>query len=249
MSHSNEPDLPPDDPAESISYSTERREFKDRRQYVSSRPTDREGERRRSKRKARGRQSQHQPHHRRYSALWILLLSVLLAAETAALIVLFSLIGREERERVENTASLQEGALELETLRPEVKKLEEEVARLARARLPGLRPVRMDQVIPIGEAHVSNIVFTTSGNDRNIAYEYKIVVHNAGSSPLRFRLDILFFNRMGIQIGQSRVGSSVIAEPAPLMLDPGETRSYSDVADMDPTEKTPTYFMLMVRAS
>jgi hypothetical protein len=208
------------------------------------------GERRRSRHR-KGTHSQDRKAQRRsrvHRAVWVLLLLTLMAAETSALIVVYSLHSREERDHIRYATALEEGARELEVLRPEVQRLEEEVARLARARLPGLRPVRMDQVIPIGEGHVTNIVFTTSRSDGQVACEYKIVMRNLGSSPVRFRLDILFFNRTGIQIGKARVTANADGTPAPILLDAGETRSFSAVADLDATETTPAYFLLVSRA-
>ena len=179
----------------------------------------------------------------------IMLLSFLLAALTPALIVVYSLGTREAKERDAAAEALQLGARELEALRPEQKLLEKEVGRLTRARLPGLRPMETDEVVSIEEAHVANVLFTTSGNDKKLNWEYKVMVNNSGSAPDRFRLDIMFFNRTGIQVGRSRVAGGPTGDSPVLTLEPGESRSYSDTAEIGPTGKAPSYFMFMSRCS
>lgn len=185
---------------------------------------------------------------RRPRALWIFLLSILLVSETVALVVLLSLLSMQEREWGERRLAIEADAREERTLRSELETLEKDLGRWVRARLPRLRPVRMDSVIAVDEAPVSNIVFTTSGKDRSVSCEYKVLMSNPGPSPIQVRLDFLFFNRAGIQIGRSPIGGSRNGTFASIILEPGETRSYSATADLDPEERIPVYFMLAERA-
>lgn len=187
-------------------------------------------------------------HQRSPRTLWIFLLSILLVSETVVLIVLFSWLSMQEKEWGERQLAIEAGAREQKVLRSELKTLEKDMDQRVRARLPRLRPVRMDSIIAIDEAPVSNIVFTTSGKDRSVSCEYKVLMSNPGPSPIQVRLDFLFFNRAGIQIGRSPIGVSRNGASASITLEPGETRSYSATADLDPEERIPAYFMLAERA-
>lgn len=203
-------------------------------------------DRRRRRRRTSTRQRIRTPG--RHRTVWIFVLSAMLVAETIVLIVLFSLLGMREKDRWDSTLAIEDDAGELSALRPEFKNLEKELERMVKGRLPRLRPMQMDSVIAINETPVSNIVFTISGNNRNVSCEYKVLLSNPGPSSIQFQLDVLFFTRTGIEIGRSRIGSGRNSGSTVVSLESGEKRSYSSTAVMEQEEGIPAFFMFAKRA-
>lgn len=152
------------------------------------------------------------------------------------------------REATELMVLERKQARRLVELEPKIAELEQEVAQLVQSRLPNLRPLEFDKVFHIGEAYVKNIVFTMTGKDGARSYEYKIVMDNQDYLPVQPHVQILLFDRDGIQIGLSVFGVDEEGVPTAEILERGEVRSH--VAEVGVTEEiVPEYFMLRIKSS
>jgi hypothetical protein len=175
----------------------------------------------------------------------IFILSIALIVETVALLFLFIRLTISEKENLDLTVVERKQALELEALKPEVEKLRAEIAALTTSRLPNLNKLEFDKVIPLDMDYVKNIVFTVAGKNSDKHYEYKIVMHNSGLSLIHPEVDILFFDRVGIQVGLSKIGFHQDGTPNLDMLERGEVRSFSlsvELAD----DANPEYFRIKI---
>lgn len=175
----------------------------------------------------------------------IVILALGLALETGLLVTAFVRMGFAEQEVADLALSERKQAAELEVLRPQVEKLQHDIETMVRSRLPGLRPLEFDQVIPLDDDYVKNIVFTVAGKGQDKQYEYKLVTHNGSLNLVHPRVDILIFDRNGIQIGQARIGVQKDGTPTLDMLDRGEIRSFSSKIELT-DESRPEYFRLRV---
>ena len=134
---------------------------------------------------------------------------------------------------------------ELQQLRPQVEKLRKEVTALTESRLPGLRRLELDKVLVLNQAYVKNVVFTVSGKGDDLKYEYKMTARNASLNLVHPQVDILFFDRLGIQVGISRIGVNKEGAPTLDILERGESRSYSQNIALN-GENRPEYFRLRI---
>lgn len=170
-------------------------------------------------------------------------LGALLVLETVVLAVVYVRMSIAEKEHAELASTVRESAALLERLRPELPRLETQIAALARARVPGLRPLEFDRVIPINAGFVRNILFTTSGTRGQKIYEYQAVVHNPTAAPVHLHLRLSLFNAAGVEIGRAGEQGSR-NPPLEIVLQPGEVVSLTGKIRMDEEEGNAVYFML-----
>lgn len=175
----------------------------------------------------------------------IFFLSVVSIVETTVLLILFIQLALSEQENLELTILEKKQAQELEALKPEVERLRADIASLTASRLPNLARLEFDKVIPLELDYVKNIVFTVAGKDSDKHYEYKIVMHNSGLSLIHPEVDILFFDRVGVQVGLSKIGFHQDGTPNLDMLERGEVRSFSSSVDLTDDAK-PEYFRVKI---
>lgn len=136
-------------------------------------------------------------------------------------------------------------ALELQALKPEVEKLRADIAALTTSRLPNLTKLEFDKVIPLDLGYVKNIVFTVAGKNSDKHYEYKIVMHNTDLTLIHPEVDVLFFDRVGVQVGVSKIGFHQDGTPNLDMLERGEVRSFSSMVDLT-GDADPEYFRVKI---
>jgi hypothetical protein len=173
-----------------------------------------------------------------------LLLGIALAVSLLLLLAVSVMAGFEiDRLSAENGAlarELFEARQKLERLEPELKKAREELAHLTRGRLPHLKELIPDTVIPVNTGYVKNIVFTVLRQNGQTRYEYRAVLENMSDSLLRPEVRVFVFDQRGVQ-----VGSGDISDRAEMI--PGESRSYSAIVERFMDEE-PRYFYVWVRA-
>jgi hypothetical protein len=173
--------------------------------------------------------------------LWIALLveSLLLMA----LAIRLSIALREV-----NTLTIVEHkqARQLAEIEPELNKMRQEIADLTLSRLPALKKLDYDTVIPIEQYYVKNIVFTLSGRGEQKNYEYKLVMNNRELTAVHPTVKILFFDRVGIQVGLSQIGVDKEGVPTLDVLERGEIKSYSSSITLAEDAK-PEYFFVQVK--
>jgi hypothetical protein len=168
-----------------------------------------------------------------------------LVVETTALLVLFIQLTLSEQENLDLTVLEKKQALELQALKPEVEKLRADIAALTTSRLPNLTKLEFDKVIPLDLGYVKNIVFTVAGKNSDKHYEYKIVMHNTDLTLIHPEVDVLFFDRVGVQVGVSKIGFHQDGTPNLDMLERGEVRSFSSMVDLT-GDADPEYFRVKI---
>lgn len=170
-------------------------------------------------------------------------LSVALIVACILLLILGVKLSLYAREINALTAIEQKQARELAALKPELEKVKAEIADLVESRLPYLNKLEFDKVIPINEEYVKNIVFTLVGNGDTKSYEYKLVMRNQELTAIHPQVKIIFFNRVGIQIGESDIGVHEDGVPTLEVLERGEVRSYASAIELA-EELKPEYFWI-----
>lgn len=140
--------------------------------------------------------------------------------------------------------SLQERLAKEDTLN---KKLLADMDAMVESRLPGLRKMELDQVIPISQQYVKNLIFVVSKDGTKTTYDYTLVVFNANSTPVIARTILRLFNDRGIEIGNTNITDVGEANDGlKRSLSPGEIRSYSGSASVS-GQAEPAYFLLDIK--
>ena len=183
-------------------------------------------------------------HRRRRSSRSLLPVIALTAVGAVAvislLLYLFGTIARYGSENNLQRAELSQKDAELRDLRAELKRVTAEFDALVAQRLPNLKPLEHDKVIPLNHGYVRNILFTETHSGDKTGYEYRVVVENNQSRPVMPGIRIMFFDRTGVQIG----GASV--EGVPLMRT-GDSESFSGEVEIL-IDAVPEYFYVESRS-
>lgn len=130
------------------------------------------------------------------------------------------LIQNQEREALE--LDLYRVERQIGALEPKVKELREMTDSLASRGLPNLTLVRADKPVPINQGFASNIRFEYADTPSSRRLNYQLVVHNTEKTAVYLKLDILFYDDRGTQIGVSHIGQGGTGSAAPRMLQGGE---------------------------
>jgi len=153
-------------------------------------------------------------------------------------------IAAKSREYERTLLELRKQQNALQAVTTELATVRNELDTLVQERIPGLRPLKYDEVISVDDGFIRNITFTLARNGKKRNYEYRLVMHNDTLSVIRPDVQILLFNELGIQIGVTQVeymdASGGAARSA---LDPGEVRSYTSSIDLLRDEE-PHYFLI-----
>ena len=174
----------------------------------------------------------------------VLILSAGLAVSFVLNLVLGAKLGTYARDAALSVAVEKKLQRELSALQPKLEKMAAEIESLTLQRLPGLVELTYDKVLPVGQQYIKNIVFTQTGSDEEKRYEYKVVMDNRNLLPVRPEVKILFFDRVGVQVGQAELGMGnglPITEP----LERGEVRSYSSSIVLS-DDLAPQYFQVQI---
>ncbi len=148
------------------------------------------------------------------------------------------------RQNQELRSSLAQAEEELQRMTPEVQNLRNDLDTLIRGRLPRLRKLEYDRVLPLDDRYLKNITFTEIINRDRRGHEYKLVTQNNTSAPLWPEVQLLIFNELGIQIGGAEIGTGQPNALKVNSLGVGEVRSYTGTVDLLDHTATPAYFMV-----
>ena len=172
-------------------------------------------------------------------------------AATAILFMLIYLftwfyISRKSAESEQALIELRLQQKTLDSISSELDEVKAERDALVQGRIPGLLPLKYDEMITPDQQYIRNIIFTMVRNGQQDTYEYRLVVHNDTLSVIYPMVEILLFNDIGIQIGLARVQhKDASTATGRASLDPGEVRSYTATIDLIRDEE-PHYFLLVV---
>ncbi len=148
------------------------------------------------------------------------------------------------RQNQELRSSLAQAEEALQRMTPEVQNLRNDLDTLIRGRLPRLRKLEYDRVLPLDDGYLKNMTFTEIINRDRRGHEYKLVTQNNTSTPLWPEVQLLIFNELGIQIGGAEIGTGQPNALKVNSLGVGEVRSYTGTVDLLDHTATPAYFMV-----
>ena len=189
--------------------------------------------------------SRHNSRSRRRTLI-IIALSIASFSMFIALLVLSVKLNDSRRELADVSFLERKQARELERLRPRVAELEQEVSALVESRLPHLTQLEFDKVFPVDQEYVKNIVFSLAGKGGIRNYEYKLVMENRAFHSIQPHVQVLIFDRNGIQIGLSELGVNEDGKFTQPMLEHEEIRSHVDEIVLS-EDATPEYFMVRIK--
>lgn len=125
-------------------------------------------------------------------------------------------------------------------------KLLEDMNSMVESRLPGLRKLQFDSVIPLSESYVKNVIFAISKDGDETSYEYRFVFFNPNITPVFPRLKLHLFDNRGLEVGSVDVTTTGKASDGRVRsLGPGEIRSYNGAVELI-KNTAPSYFLLEI---
>ena len=133
---------------------------------------------------------------------------------------------------------------DLEAQRWEFNKLKAEQAKTC---LPNLVPLKYDRVLEINNEYVRSGIFMLMGKKEKKSIEFKLVMQNNAQDNIVPKVNVLFFNATGNQVGMSQMGYQK-DEPAPSseIMEKGEVRSYNGSFDVNVNIGQPEFVMIKV---
>ncbi len=182
---------------------------------------------------------------RRSKWLFLLVLALVLIDFFTALL-LGTQVYTLDRQNQTLRSSLAQAEEELLRVAPELQKLRVDLDELIRGKLPRLRKLEYDRVLPLDDQYLKNITFTEIMNRDSRGYEYKLVVQNNTNAPLWPEVQLLIFNEIGIQVGSAEIGTGQPNALKAGSLGVGEVRSYTALMKLADGDATPTYFMIRI---
>lgn len=183
----------------------------------------------------------------RRSKLLLLLVLVLVLLDFFTALLLGSQVYTLNRQNQALRSRLAQTEEELHQVVPELQKLRTDLDGLIRGKLPRLRKLEYDQVLPLDDRYLKNITFTEIINRDSRGHEYKLVVQNNTRAPLWPEVQVLVFNELGIQVGNAEIGTEQPNALKASSLGVGEVRSYTEAIDFTDKTTAPTYFMVRIR--
>lgn len=190
-------------------------------------------------------------HRTRHSSsrYWIWPLIIAVVIETILVVGLLVWVNRAEQEKrelalreQELTDKIKEGQVELEKVRREFNNYKSDKLR---ASIPNLTPLKLDQVIDINKEYVKSAIFMMVGKRDKKSFEYNLVLENKSTGDIVPRVDMLFFNKTGYQVGMSRIGYNKEGLPNREILERGEIRTVSATMEIS-NEDEPEFFMVRI---
>ena len=188
-------------------------------------------------RSGQGNRSGHRKHLISRSSQRLILAISLVASLIALVTVITMALVKLSDMRMQNMdlqARLDNAKEEIARLKLGLEKTRADLASLVQDRLPYLKPLKLDEVTPIHEGYIRNIVFSLIRHGKHQVYEYKILLENNTGDPVQPDFRIMIFDRYGIQIGLHEV------RDLPQLL-PGESTS-QNAAIRRYIDREPSYF-------
>lgn len=150
----------------------------------------------------------------------------------------------EENDELRHQNELRDA--ELTQVRPELERLRADVTELIAKRLPGLRQLVLDQVVPIDDYYLRNVMFTLVKRGKRAGYEYHLTLSNDTLQMVLPRVNIYLFDRHGVHIGSARIGGTGEHVEEVPDLGPGETVTKVGLVTIGEGEEEPVFFRVRV---
>lgn len=123
--------------------------------------------------------------------------------------------------------ALKQAGREIQALQPQIDRLQNDVGALASHVMPNLIPMRLGQPIPLDTRLLANISFELADSGKGKQLNYRLEARNPDNLVAYLKVDLLFFNGKGAQIGLSGIGTGNAKSASPIVLVQGGTRVVS----------------------
>lgn len=153
---------------------------------------------------------------------------------------------RVSLENLQLTNDLAQANHRIEMFTAEMQSLRVDNDTLVQGRIPGLIPLKFDEPFKLDNT-LKNIIFTRTSHNGLLSYEYLAVLQNNSTEVLRPASLLLFFDRIGVEIGRSQIAiSQTFGDRVEMLaLQPGESHSFSGTIHLTDKTVEPTFFKLV----
>jgi len=153
---------------------------------------------------------------------------------------------RVSNENLKLVSDLEQANYRIESLSSDIQNLRKDNDTLVQGRIPGLIPLKFDDPFNIENKMLKSVVFTRTNHNGKTVYEYLAVVHNTTQDVIRPASLLIFFNKLGVEVGKSRVAISLDFDNQvqSVALQPGESHSFSGSIEKISNDE-PVYFKLI----
>ncbi len=143
-------------------------------------------------------------------------------------------------------SDLNQANLQIEALVTDTQSLRLENDNLVQGRIPGLIPIKFDDPHKIENQMLKSVVFTKTKHNGQTRYEYLAVVANNTEDVIRPASLLIFFNKLGVEVGKGRIAIALDFDNQVKMiaLQPGESHSFTGAIDLI-SDDEPKYFKLI----
>jgi cell division protein FtsB len=186
------------------------------------------------------------PNHRHTRSYTVVLLYIALVALLLVVLGLSIRLGMYARDYARLNTLEQTRAAQLVEQQEEAAALRAELDAMVQERLPRLTPITLDQVIPVNDHYVRNVMFMVTRKGREERYEYTMVMDNNGLQHVYPDVKIMLFDRSGIQVGVAEVGYDRSGRPNENVLERGEIRTHSSLIQLF-DESPPEYYLIRAK--
>ncbi len=180
----------------------------------------------------------------RRSRLLLIVILVMVLGDILAALLLGMRIYALERQNQELRTKLARTETDLQQITPTVQTLRDNLDTLVRGKLPRLRELVYDQVLPLDGPYLKNVTFTEILRRDAHIHEFKLVVQNNTPAPLWPEVQLYLFDAFGVQIGSAEIGTPNPAALKTESLGAGETRSYTAPVQLWDATAKPVYFLV-----
>ena len=180
----------------------------------------------------------------RRSKLLLIVILVMVLGDILAALLLGMRMYALDRQNRELRVKLTQTESELQQLTPTLQTLRDNLDILVRGKLPRLRELVYDQVLPLGGPYLKNVTFTEIVRRDAHIHEFKLVVQNNTPAPLWPEVQLYLFDAFGVQIGSAEIGTPNPAALKTESLGAGETRSYTAPVQLWDATAKPVYFLV-----
>lgn len=158
----------------------------------------------------------------------------------------FSSLKRVSNENRVLEKELEQANFRIESILSDAQKLRLENDNLVQGRIPGLTLLKFDDPYKMENQMLKSIVLTKTIHNGLTRYEYLAVVHNETEDVIRPASLLIFFNKLGVEVGKSRIAVALDFDNKVKMiaLQPGESHSFTGSIEMI-SDDEPKYFKLI----
>lgn len=123
-----------------------------------------------------------------------------------------------------------------------------ELGALLKQRIPGVTALEFEKLNDIDKGYVKKLMFSESGTGAERHLTYNAVIKNTEDHPITPAVNVLLFDRKGLQTGIARLTPAATTIPSrDEKIQPGETRSYSGLVERIRDGDPHAYYLVEVK--